>query len=225
MAATLLLADVATRDDLRIFLERLLRVGQAEVRLVSRGSTLAVYGCTQMPRGITDPVPVVLVMRAFALAEQPAPGVDTAEIDTGGVDVTVQARAILDRIARLGIVGRSLDLPDVTVMAAWAGVLPPTSGWEANGSVDGGSLAKVAAEGIERVASLLPADPGEAVVQKVRASVWGAEIAPGLPAAAAFAAETLGFLGGDEAVRRSRSLTWTRLTTDRGHVLVRSLLG
>ncbi|QIK64463.1 hypothetical protein G7068_15535 [Leucobacter viscericola] len=215
MAATLLLADVATRDDLRIFLERLLRTGQAEVRLVTRGSALAVYGCTQMPRGITDPVPVVLVMRAFALAEDPSESVDT----------TVQARAILDRIARLGIVGRTLELPDVTVMAAWAGVLPPTSGWEAAGSVDGASLATVAAEGIERVASLLPENPGEAVVQKVRASVWGAEIAPGLPAAAAFAAETLGFLVDGEPVRRSQSLTWTRLTTERGHVLVRSLLG
>ncbi|QIM18343.1 hypothetical protein G7066_06215 [Leucobacter coleopterorum] len=215
MAATLLLADVATRDDMRIFLERLLRAGQAEVRLVTRGSTLAVYGCTQMPRGITDAVPVVLVMRAFALAEQPAEPVDT----------TVQARAILDRIARLGIVGRTLELPDVTVMAAWAGVLPPTSGWEPAGSVDGNSLAQVAAEGIERVVSLLPADPGEAVVQKVRASVWGVEIAPGLPAAAAFAAEMLGFLVEGEPVRRSRSLTWTRLTTERGHVLVRSLLG
>lgn len=215
MAATLLLADVATRDDLRIFLERLLRAGQAEVRLVTRGSTLAVYGCTQMPRGITDRVPVVLVMRAFALAEDPG----------AAIDATVQARAILDRVARLGIVGRTLDLPVVTVMAAWAGVLPPTSGWEPAGSVDGASLARVAAEGIERVAALLPADPGEAVVQKVRSSVWGAEIAPGLPAAAAFAAETLGFLGEDEAVRRSRSLTWTRLSTNRGHVLVRSLLG
>lgn len=215
MAATLLLADVATRDDLRIFLERLLRAGQAEVRLMTRGSVVAVYGCTQMPRGITDPVPVVLVMRAFALAEQPVCSIDT----------TVQARAILDRIARLGIVGRTLELPDVTAMAAWVGVLPPTSGWEPVGTIDAASLTRVAAEGIERVASLLPANPGEAVVQRVRASVWGAEIAPGVPAAAAFAAETLGFLRNAELVRRSTSLTWTRLTTDRGHVLVRSLLG
>jgi hypothetical protein len=189
-----MLADVATRDDLRIFLERLLRAGQAEVRLVTRGSVLAVYGCTQMPRGITDPVPVVLVMRAFALAEEPEEA----------VDVTVQARAILDRIARLGIVGRSIDLPDVTAMAAWAGVLPPTSGWQVLGAVDPESLARVAAEGIGRVAALLPADPGDAVVQRVRASVWGTEIAPGLPAAVAFAAEALGFLGDDEPAQQAR---------------------
>lgn len=215
MAATLPLADAATRDDLRIFLERLLRVGQEDVRIVSREATFAVYGCTQAPRGITDPVPVVLVMRAFELSEVlPEP-----------VDTTVQARALLDRIARLGIIGRSLELPDVTALAAWSGVLPPLSGWEPAGSMDSGSLARVAAEGISRVADALPENPGEAVVLQVRAAVWGAEIAPGLPAAAAFAGETLGFLREDEPVRLSRSLTWTRLSTSRGHVVVRSLLG
>lgn len=110
-------------------------------------------------------------------------------------------------------------------MAAWAGVLPPVSGWRAAGVVDASSLASVAAEGIGRVAALLPDDPGEAVVQRVRAAVWGAEVAPGLPAAAAFAAEAMGLLRDEDPVLVSRSLTWTRLTTARGHVLVRSLLG
>ncbi|SJN11441.1 hypothetical protein FM113_12005 [Leucobacter sp. 7(1)] len=215
MAATLLLADHATRDDLRIFLERLQKVGQDEVRILTRGSTLAVYGCTQAPRGITDSVPVVLVMRAFALSETPAEDVDE----------TVLGRSLLDRIARLGIIGLALDVPDVTAMVAWAGVLPPVTGWEPAGAIDAASLGTVAGEGIARVAELLPADPGEALVHKVRASVWGAEIAPGIPAAAAFAAETLGFLGESAPVRVSKSLTWTRLSSDRGHVVVRSLLG
>ena len=213
--AILHLADHPTRDDLRIFLQRLQRAGEGEVRISTRGSVLAVYGCTQAPRGITDPVPVVLVMRAFALSEEPAEP----------VDVTVQGRALLDRIARLGLVGLALDVPDVTVMAAWSGVLPPLSGWEAAGTVDAPSLARVAEEGIARVAEALPEDPGEAVVQRVRAAVWGVEVAPGLPAAAAFAAETMGFLRDEELVRVARSLTWTRLSSGRGHVLVRSLLG
>lgn len=215
MAATLLLADHATRDDLRIFLERLQKAGQDEVRLVTRGTALAVYGCTQAPRGITDSVPVVLVMRAFALSEALA----------SEIDETVQGRALLDRIARLGIIGLALEVPDVTTMAAWAGVLPPVSGWTAAGTIDAASLGVVAADGITRVAELLPADPGDAVVHRVRASVWGAEIAPGVPAAAAFAAETMGFLGDAEPMRLARSLTWTRLSSGRGHVLVRSLLG
>jgi hypothetical protein len=182
---------------------------------MTRGPALAVYGCTQAPRGITDPVPVVLVMRAFALAEAPAEA----------VDATVQARALLDRIARLGIVGLALDVPDVTAMAAWAGVLPPVSGWTAAGAVDAASLASVAEQGIARVSAALPQDPGEAVVERVRASVWGSEISPGLPAAAAFAAEVMGFLRDEDRVLVSRSVTWTRLTMTRGHVLVRSLLG
>lgn len=215
MPATLSLADAATRDDLKIFLERLLRAGQPEVRIVSRGAVLAVFGCTQAPRGITDPVPVVLVMRAFALATSTEPDVDT----------TVEARALLDRIARLGFIGRELELPVPSPMAAWAGVLPPTSGWIPAGSLDAVSVRGVALEGIDRVAAALPADPGEAVVHRVRATVWGLEMAPGVPAAAAFAAETLGFLADDAPVHIARSLTWTRLSAARGHVLVRSLLG
>ena len=214
MPATLLLADPATRDDLRVYLERLLRAGQPDVRLVSRGAALGVYGCTQAPRGITDRVPVVLVLRACALAEPPEP-----------VDATVSARALLDRIARLGIAGRALELPEGGAMAAWAGVLPPVSGWAPAGSVDAPSLAAVAAEGIARVAAALPADPGEAVVHRVRSAVWGAEVAPGIPAAAAFAAEAMGFLRDERALRVSRSLTWTRLAAARGSVLVRALLG
>ncbi len=214
MAATLLLADAATRDDLRIFLERLLKAGREEVRLVARGDTLAVFGCTQAPRGMTDAVPVVLVMRAFEL--------EVSVASAAAVDVTVAGRALLDRIARLGISGRSLDLPDVTVMAAWAGVLPPVSSWQPVGVIDVTSLAEVAAEGMARVASLLPESPGEAVVHQLRSVVWGAEIAPGVPAAAAFAAEAMGFLRGEDHVRLSRSHSWLKLSVARGHVLVRT---
>lgn len=209
------LADHATRDDLRVFLQRLERAGAPEARLLTRGRALAVYGCTQAPRGITDVVPVVLVMRAFALREEPQEHLDE----------TVPGRALLDRIARMGPIGLDLDVPDAASMAAWAGVLPPTSGWETAGRLDAASLARVAEEGIERVASALPEDPGEAVVHQVRASVWGAEVAPGIPAAAAFAAEAMGFLAGGEPLAVSRSLRWVRLTSPRGHVVVRAILG
>lgn len=189
------------------------------MRLQTRGAVLAAYGCTQMPRGITDRLPVVLVMRAFALQESP-----TAPIDT-----TVQIRSLSDRIARMESAATdadelSLDIPTVTAMAAWAGVLPPLSGWEPQGRIDPQSLADVAAAGIRRVADMLPENPGEAVVHSVRSAVWNIDVAPGVPSAAAFAAETMGFLG-EEPVEVSRSLTWTRLSTRAGHVLVRSLSG
>ncbi|CAG7615008.1 hypothetical protein ACFPZL_09775 [Leucobacter soli] len=248
MSDVLLLADHATRDDLRVYLERLSRTGLPDVRLVSRGDVLAVFGCTQAPEGLLDQVPVVLVLRSFALAADSAPG------GARGIDRVVPARGLLDRLARLGLVGLTLELPDVESNAAWAGVLPPAGGWQDAGAVDAASLARVAEEGIRRTAEALPDSPGEAVVRRVRTGVWGAEIAPGLPAAVAFAAEAMGFLpavddAGDAAgedaaagssptgsasagsassapvMRLSTTLTWRRLANERGEVLVRTLLG
>lgn len=214
MTAQLKLLDHATRDDLRVYLERLQRAAQAEVRVITRGSVLAVFGCTQAPAGLIDTVPVVLVLRSFALAEEPAEN----------ADLTVYGRGLLDRIARMGLIGLTLDLPDAVVSAAWAGVLPPTGGWQPMVTIDAASLTTVAEQGIDRVAKALPDSPGDALVRKVRASVWGAQIAPGVPAAAAFAAESMGFLRDETRVAVSKTLTWTRLTTSRGQVLVRSAL-
>ena len=59
-------------------------------------------------------------------------------------------------------------------------------------------------------------------MQRVRSEVWGRGV-DGLeyvPAGAAFAALSLGFLGDDE-VRLFETGPWTRLTIARGHVLVR----
>lgn len=220
MPRTLEFADHATRDDLKIYLERLSRAGLAEVRLVARGPVLAVFGCTQAPMGIMDAVPVVLVLRSFALA---------SPVDEP-LDLVVTGRSLLDRLARLGVLGRRLELPEVEVTAAWAGVLPPVAGWQPVGVIDAGSLAAVAEQGMRRIAEALPDAPGDAVVRKVRSEIWGSEIAPGLPAAAAFAAEAMGFLGsgsgpGSTALRLSSTLTWQRLAGDRGEVLVRTLLG
>lgn len=215
MARTLDLADQAVRDDLRIYLERLLRAGRDEVRLVAREAVLAVFGCTQAPETLTDPVPVVLVLRSFTLARP----VDEP------IDLVVPARALLDRLARMGIVGLRLELPEAEITAAWAGVLPPVSGWRAVAAIDAASLAAVAAEGMRRIAEALPDSPGDAVVRRVRREVWGAEMAPGLPAAAAFAVEAMGFLGGDGPARLSETSTWRRIATSLGEVVVRAPLG
>jgi len=225
MTRSLLLADHASRDDLRIYLERLEHAGRPEVRLVARGAVLAVFGCTQAPESILDQVPVVLGLRSFALRGDDD---DTEDHAAPVCDLVVSARALLDRIARLGRIGLELELPDSDLTAAWAGVLPPVHGWEAAGVLDAASLATVAAEGMSRITAALPESPGDAIVRKVRREVWGSEIAPGLPAAAAFALEALGFLGtpapGD-TVRMSSTLTWRRLSTPRGEVLIRKLMG
>jgi hypothetical protein len=64
-------------------------------------------------------------------------------------------------------------------------------------------------------------------VRRVRTEVWGRPI-EGLeyvPTGAGFAAVSLGFLGdvasGQEQVRIYETGPWTRLTTQRGHVLVK----
>jgi hypothetical protein len=60
-------------------------------------------------------------------------------------------------------------------------------------------------------------------VHRVRSEVWGRPIG-GLeyvPAGAAFAALSLGFLGGQDAVRVYETGPWTRLSTAHGHVLVK----
>lgn len=215
MIQQLALADRSTREDLRSYLQRLVRVGDPEVRLQTRGAVLAVYGCTQSPQGLSDDTAVVLVMRAFALEHAPHEP----------IDLVVDARSVTDRLARMGEgddgPDLALALPDVTTSAAWAGVLPPTGGWEARGEIDARSLATVAAEGMARVAAAVPADAGDPVVQKVRRAVWGSEIAPGVPAAVAFAAEGMGFLQGADRLSLAATRSWTRFSGPNGHVLVR----
>lgn len=203
--ATISLPSSQTRSDFSIFLQRLLRSGEPEVRLVSRGEVLAAYGCVFAPTGLTDPA--VLVMRAFQLGEPMQPP----------LDVTVPARAITDRLARDDA---EMQVPPSETMVPWAGVLPPVTGWRGESVIDSESLAKVAKQGVARVAAALPESPGEAVVRKVRAQVWNVEIVPGLPAAAAFAADAMGFLGG-EPLRLARSGNWVRLSGMHGHVLTR----
>lgn len=216
MIQTLELADKSTREDLRNFLQRLARLGEGEVRMQSRGSALAVYGCTQTADGLLDNTTVVLGMRAFRLASAQDPALDVAPID-----VTVEVRALSDRLARMSGPDVVLAIPDVTVSAAWAGVLPPVSGWEPRGKIDAASLATVAAEGMSRVAAAVPTDAGDPLVKKVRRDVWGTEIAPGIPASAAFAAEGLGFLSGADHLTMASTRSWTRLSGPNGHVLLR----
>lgn len=213
-SSSLTLSDHAGRGDLKIYLERIARAGLPDIWLITRGQTLAVFGCTQAPESLTDRVATVLVLRSFALAVAP----------TEAVDEVVPARALLDRIARLGIVGLTLEVPDATTTAAWAGVLPPNAGWEPAGAIDADSLAAVAEEGARRIAQSLPEAPGEPVVRRARVAVWGAEIAPGVPAAAAFAADAMGFLSSGSAVRMSTTRVWRRLASEQGDVLIRSPL-
>ena len=137
------------------------------------------------------------------------------------LDATVGLAAVGDRLARDTSAG--LELPPVTVQTAWAAMTPPRAGWEPVGSVDAEALVVAARAGIAEVALGAPTGSGGQAVTDLRQRVWGrlTDTKPPVPAGAAFAAYALGFL--DPALRCDVVAhgRWTRLSSPRGHVLVR----
>lgn len=217
MSQSFSLTDSRSLGDLQVYLSRAGRVEDGSVRLISAAGVLAVYTAILYPRGLLDSSPTVLGLRTFALTEQ---------VD---LDVVVPVRSLLDRVARLQAAVVDPGAPvTVTVplqvsTVTWAGISPPRGGWQPHGETDAAPLEAAARAGIDEVAASIPTGTGEQLVQRVRSEVWGRPI-DGLefvPAGAGFAAVTLGFLSADEPVRLFETGPWTRLSTSRGHVLVR----
>jgi hypothetical protein len=224
MSQSFFLVDSLAVSDLQVYLSRAGRVEDGSVRLIGGSGVLAVYTAILYPRGLLDQTPTVLGLRTFAIQ----PGV--------AFDAVVPMRSLLDRLARitetLAAGGTDTDAPSGPVevrmplevsTVTWAGISPPRGGWRAVGETSYDILAPTAKAGIAEVAEAIPSGTGEQLVQRVRAEVWGRPI-DGLeyvPAGAAFAAESLGFLAQDEPVTIHETGPWTRLTTRRGHVLIR----
>jgi len=217
MSQSFSLADPLSLGDLQVYLSRAARVLDGSVRLIASGGVLAVYTGVLYPRGLLDRSPTVLGLRTFALVEQLT------------LDVVVPLRGVLERIARLQSEDLaphravSVPVPLEAGTASWAGISPPLRGWSTLGETDAARLEAAARSGIDEVAAVIPVGTGEQIVERVRSGVWGRDI-PGLdnvPAGAAFAAFSLGFLAGDEPVRLFEVGPWARLSTSRGHVLVR----
>jgi hypothetical protein len=160
----------------------------------------------------------VLGLRTFALA-------DDEEFDS-----VVPMRSLVERIVRArGELGEdddsrpvSMSRPPEVNTVTWAGISPPRGGWRPLGTTDAATLEAAARAGIDEVAEAIPAGTGEQLVQRVRSEVWGRGVdgAEYIPTGAAFAAYSLGFLGDDE-VKLFETGPWTRLSSRRGHVLVR----
>ncbi len=211
LTTSLQFSDPRDLADLRTFATRAKAVDDGAVRLQASGSVLAAYVCVLRPRLLGESTPTILGLRTVALAVP-------AE-----VDVTVPLSAVLDRLARAGEHDVELPLPTTTVSESWAGIGAPRAGWELLGAVADRALREAAEAGINTVAASIPDRPGALMVNNARASVWGRELpeAGGLPAGAAFAALTLGFLAdGEQGLFRSGR--WFRLSGPRGHVLVRT---
>jgi hypothetical protein len=218
MSRTFTLVDSLALGDLHVFLGRALRVEDGSVRLIAGAGVLAVYVSVLHPAGLLDESPTVLGLRTFALTSKEA------------FDVVVPVRSLLMRVEGL-LESASADVGEPVVVnlpmevntVTWAAISPPRGGWHPLPSTEWDVLDAAARRGIDEVADAIPAGTGEQIVQRVRTEVWGRGI-DGLdfvPAGAAFAALSLGFLGEGDAVSIYESGPWTRLTTKRGHVLVK----
>ncbi|PWJ66020.1 hypothetical protein B0H03_102163 [Rathayibacter iranicus NCPPB 2253 = VKM Ac-1602] len=219
MSSSFSLADPPSLSDLRVFLGRSARVEDGAVRLLADDHVLAAYTPILQPRGLLDRSATVLGLRVFALDE------------SAGFDRVVPIRALSDRLAHLqwepgGAEGKPVVLPDGddATAGSWAGVSPPRGGWVRREPVDPLVLDRVAREGINEIAAAVGSETGEHIVGRVRSSVWGRPLNgfEDVPAGAAFALFALGFLDADDPVTLLESGAWRRLTSRRGHVLVRT---
>jgi hypothetical protein len=222
MSETFTLQDSLALSDLATYLSRAARVEDGSVRLISGGGVLAVYTAVLYPIGLLDESPTVLGLRTFALSE------------VQEFDAVVPIASLLMRLERHASEPRdvgatvTVSLPMRVNTVTWAAISPPRGGWSALPEIDSRVLDRVAREGIDEVAAAIPSGTGEQIVHKVRSEVWGRDIpeAGAIPAGAAFAALSLGFLPeatptGAPAVSVFETGTWTRLTSPRGHVLVK----
>lgn len=212
MSRSFVLADSQTLDDLQVFLARAARIEEGSVRLIAGSGVLAVYTAVFYPVGLLDESPTVLGLRTIALTTP-----------SEAFDVVVPVRSLLTRIESAQVAGTTtVSLPMEVNTVTWAAISPPRGGWVSIGTTSPAVLDAAARAGIDEVAAAVPTGTGEQIVRRVRSEVWSRPI-PGLehvPAGAGFAALGLGFLGDDE-VRLYETGPWTRLTSQRGHVLVK----
>lgn len=217
MSLTFSLVDSHSLSDLSLYLGRAQRVDDGSVRLIAAAGVLAVYVAVLQPSGLLDESPTVLGLRTFAVD------------DSDEFDAVVPVRSLLGRLAGLEENILDLDaavtvtLPMQVNTVTWTAISPPRGGWKELEEADSAVLESTARSGIEEVATAIPTGTGEQIVRRVRSEVWGRPI-QGLeyvPAGAAFAGLSLGFLGASASVRVFETGPWTRLTTAAGHILVK----
>lgn len=209
--STFTLADAPSLDDLQVYLARAARVEEGSVRLIAGSGVLAVYCSVFAPAGLLDESATVLGLRTLALTE------------AASFDAVVPVRSLLQRLERAQAEGATkVGLPMEVNTATWAAISPPRGGWQQLGEIPAATLEQSARDGIRDVAAAVPDGVGEQIVRRVRGEVWGRPIvgAEHIPSGAAFAAFALGFLG-EDPVRLYETGPWTRLSTQRGHVLVK----
>jgi hypothetical protein len=164
------------------------------------------------PKLLGEGTPTILGLRTMALASP------------SDLDLTVPLAAVADRLARMAGDDVELQIPPMTLNESWAGISAPRGGWERVRELDPGMLIQAARDGVREISQIIPVNPGALIVNNARAAVWGRTL-PGidaaLPGGTAFAAYVLGFVAPDETAVLFRSHRWLRLSTGRGHILVK----
>jgi hypothetical protein len=206
---TLVLADDDERAGLRGYLSRLVGLdGRACVRLQASGQVLGVWG---------GPPLDVVTLRPVALLEE-----------TDLTDVTVSAARLLEGFASDSAAAadkRVVAVPAPVQGPAWAGLLPPRSGWEVLATVSAGAVHDAVRVGVDafqrRVELVDPADRTPAYLDAVAGQVWGRPVVAGVPLRVAHAAELTGLLGRDGEATAYASGAWVRLGCPGGSVATR----
>ncbi|GAA2154253.1 hypothetical protein FHX52_1583 [Humibacillus xanthopallidus] len=150
--------------------------------------------------------------------------VRVATVDPEGtVDATVALAAVSDRLARADVTTSTLSVPPAEVRVAWAALAAPREGWEPVGALMCEDVDSIARQGISQVAEGTPDGAGGQAVAALRRRVWSSmsDTVPPIAAGLAFGAHVLGFTAPGEQAAVAAHGRWTRLSTSRGHVLVR----
>ncbi len=198
-------ADLGERQALHGYLSRLVALdGRACVRLQGNGFVLGVWG---------GPPLDVVTLRPIALSEP-----------VEASDVTVSALRLLERVAVLDD-DAPVEVPVAVPGPAWAGLLPPRTGWSAVATVPAGAVhdaVRVGIEAFQRRVDLLAVDQRvRARLDAVAAEVWGRPVVGGVPLRVAHAADLTGLLGREGEVTAYASGSWRRLGCPGGSVAVR----
>ncbi|MER7580305.1 hypothetical protein [Kitasatospora sp. NPDC097691] len=215
VTARLALTDAGEAADLSAFLLRLLRFDKAAaVRLQAVGpgegdGVLAVFG--RLPLGGSG----ALAIRTARLG-----GLDEP------VDLTVSAGQLLDGVdAEAGTVA----LPAPVTGPAWAGLLPPRTGWRPVGAPPVARVYPELMAGVGEFRERSEAVPAHhrtrAVLDALADEIWSRPVSalPELPLRAAHAAYVMGFLKPGAPLSVHRAGGWLRLSAPAGSVAVRTV--
>ncbi len=211
----LLLADAGEAADLSGFLVRLLRFDRAAaVRL-------------QAVAAPTGPAGVLAVFGRLPLGGTGALAVRTVRLERldAAADVTVSAGQLLESVDdRAGTVG----LPAPATGPAWAGLLPPRTGWQPLGAPPAVEVFPEVMAAVREFKERSEAVPEHhrtrAVLDALADEIWARPLAalPELPLRAAHAAYVMGFLKPAAPLTAHRAGGWRRLSAPAGSIAVRT---